>query len=181
VRRSQRPATLSPGPPASLPRTPAPVRSLPKLLRTALSQSLACALPLTCWSRMSAPFLPFLFPPRATAAPEMTGEIAGIPSPLLPAAIPALLPLNLALVSPCPLPSRSRPPCLCSEQSTPPPRRGSVPPWAGRSAAAPPLQTKQSYTWLDQVTRIYNRMNNISQHISRKKIYQSEYECYLLH
>ena len=44
---------------------------------------------------------PLPFPLRATAAPEMTGEIAGIPSPLLPAAIPALLPLNLALVSPC--------------------------------------------------------------------------------
>ena len=101
MRRSQRPATLSPGPPASLPRTPVPVRSLPNLLRTALSQSLVCALPLTCWPRMSARFLPFLSPPRATAAPEMTGEIAGIPSLLLPAAIPALLPLNLALVSPC--------------------------------------------------------------------------------
>ena len=28
----------------------------------------------------------------------------------------------------------------------------------------------KSYTCQDQVTRIYNRMNSISQHISRKKI-----------
>ena len=83
---------------------------------------------------------PLPFPLRATAAPEMTGEIAGIPSLLLPAAIPALLPLNLTLVSPCPLPSRSRPPCLCSEQNTPPPwpRRAAVSqPWTATTFVSP--------------------------------------------
>ena len=101
MRRSQRPATLSPGPPASLPRTPVLVRSLPNLLRTALSQSLACALSTDMLAPHVSTLSPLPFPLRATAAPEMTGEIAGIPSLLLPAAIPALLPLNLALVSPC--------------------------------------------------------------------------------
>src|SRR6185312_2101138 len=31
------------------------------------------------------------------------------------------------------------------------------------------VRSEQSYTCLDQVTRIYNRMNSISQHISRKR------------